>query len=144
MVLPVPAPPTTAARRTPRSVLSTCICSSVSRTTSRWPSLISDRSSDRSSSGEVIIAASMSMPCLPGDCGLAARPQLVRRVDPRPQARVAQAVGLEHRAIDDQVGVGVRPEEEDLGAEAGDLRVREGDGVARHRLEPGRPVGQLA
>ena len=41
-------------------------CSSVRRTTSRSPSAISDRSSDRISSGEVMVAARSSTPFAPG------------------------------------------------------------------------------
>ena len=36
------------------------------------------------------------------------------------------------------------PEVEDLRAEAGELGVRERDGVAGDRVEPGRPVRELA
>jgi hypothetical protein len=59
---------------------------------------------------------------------------------PTPAARVAQAIGLPS-PVDDQVRVGVGPEEEDLGAEAGDFGIWERDGMAGHRVEAGGQSG---
>ena len=70
------------------------------------------------------------MPFCPGAC---CRPPDHSSNAPSTHSRsraLRSAVGLEHRPVDDQVGVGVGPEEEDLGAEAGDLGVGERDGVA--------------
>ena len=100
------------------------------------------RRSDRSSSGEVIIAGRSSTPLTPGPRFDAACPQLEATIDPLAQLPVALRVGRQERLVEDQLRVGVGAHQ-DLRVEAGQVDVRERDGVAGDRVEPRLPGREL-
>ena len=65
-------------------------------------------------------------------------PQLEAAIDPFAQLPIALRVGCQERLVEDQLRVGVGAHQ-DLRVEAGEVDVRERDGVAGDRIEPRLP-----